>query len=291
MTDAPEPVGRARRLLPGALLASAVLLGCARPAEAQRAGPRAGPGIAVTATIGAYFEDNDRVGHEELLRLPMPLTLGFGSPRSTQLEIEPSAGWHSTPGGTDASGLSWTRFRGYHFFGAAHRASTGPDVEIFFKTQSDSALGFGYTRVMPGWQIAYRFRGDFRATLRARYEFSGGEDPGVSALSRIVVRPMVFLPPAGRFTSWARADIAFDLHGGPRQYNVEANAGLHLGPRGRLTVFAQPRVYIGAASRTSNLWRLRTGMTWSLGNLVVHHGPHESDLRQPTFGESSPSKP
>src|SRR5205085_8474189 len=144
---------------------------------------------------------------------------------------------------------------------------------------------------MPGWQVAWRFHGELRATVRARYEFSGGEDPGVTALSRIVTRSTLYLPPAGRFSLWVRNDIAFDLHGAPNQYNLEGNLSARFGPRRRLTMFVGPRIYVGAASRKSNQWRLRTGLTWTLGNFVVHRAPHESDLRQPTFGDSFPSKP
>jgi hypothetical protein len=245
----------------------------------------------VNATIGAYFEDNSRVGGVDLDRLPVTLTLSLGSPRHTQIDIEPSAGWHVTPAGTDASGFSWTRVRVWHLFGAAHRFSQGPDVEAYLKTESKQSLGYGYNRIMPGWQVAYRFDRELRATVRARYEFSGGEDPGVTALSRIVTRTTLFLPPAGPFSLWVRNDIAFDLHGAPNQYNLEGNLSARTGPHRRLTLYIGPRLYVGAASRRTNQWRLRAGFTWSLGNLVVHHGSHESDLRQPTFGDSFPSKP
>jgi hypothetical protein len=173
--------------------------------------------------------------------------------------------------------MSWTRVRLFHFFGASHRFSTGPDVETYLETESHPSLGYGYTRVMPGWQFQYHVRGDFRFLLRARYEFSGGEDPGVSSLSRIVVRPTLCLPRAGTFTIWVRTDLAFYLDGGPNQYNVEGAVGWQLGRQRRLSIGLQPRIYVGAASRARNLARLRAGLTYSLGTLALHHPHPESD--------------
>jgi hypothetical protein len=259
-------------------------------AIAVAAGPLSAQSRAIGASLGAFVEDYDRVGDESFQRLPLTLTLGMGAPRSTQLEIELAGGRHRAALVTDATGMSWTRMRLFHLVAIGPRVAIGPDVEVYLKTESSPSLGLGYNRVMPGIQAALALGGEWRTTIRARYEFSGGEDAGVTALSRIVVRPTLFLPHAGRLSSWVRGDIAFDLHGGANQYNVENWLGFRFGPQRRLTLSLQSRLYVGAASRTRNLWRIRTGLTWSLGEISMHHAPHESDLRRATFGESSPSK-
>ncbi|HEY2805505.1 MAG TPA: hypothetical protein VGI92_06550 [Gemmatimonadales bacterium] len=242
-------------------------------ARAQSA--RGGPDIG--GTLGAYLEDNIEVGNATQLRLPVPLVLSLGSPRRAQLDIEPAWGWFSAPGVPTVSGISYSRVRLFYFFGAANRFSIGPDVEAYLKTERVLPLGFGYDRIMPGIQASYKIKGDFRTILRVRYEGSLDEDSGVSKLRRIAVRPSVYLPRAGAVTSWLRSDILIDIHGAPTQYNVEGYAGLGVGPTRRLTLFVEPRVYVGAASRTKNLWRLRSGLTWSLGGLTVHRPPQSSE--------------
>lgn len=260
---------------------AAISIAAARaPVRAQQPGqtsPRRG--LPVTATIGALFEEYNRAGDENLMRLPVPFVLGIGAPgapRRTQLEIEPAAGWHHAGATTDASGWSWTRLRFFHFLGAGRRFSHGPDVEVLVETESRPALGYGYTRIMPAWTFAYRIRGPLRATVRARYEFSVGEDPGVTDVSRVVTRSTLFLPPAEPFAFWVRNDAAVDLHGGPGQYNVEAHASLRTGPDRRLLVFAQHRTYVGSASRTLNHWRLRTGVVWTIGDIANHQPQPET---------------
>ena len=238
-------------------------------------------GTPVGGTIGAYLEENYEVGDAVLTRIPVPLVLSIGSPRRGQLDIEPAFGWFSKPGAATVSGLTYTRLRFFWFFGAAHRLSVGPDVEAYAKTERVQPLGFGYDRIMPGIQAAYRIRGDFRAIFRVRYEGSFDEDSGVSKVRRIALRPSIYFPRAGALTSWLRSDLLLDLHGAPTQYNVEGYAGLGVGPARRMTLFVQPRVYVGAASRTKNLWRLRSGLTWSLGSLTVHRPPQSSDRHLP----------
>jgi hypothetical protein len=197
-------------------------------------------------------------------------TLGSGQPRSTQLEIEPALGWHTTAGAEDASGLSYTRLRAYHFFGSG-RLTVGPDVEMYLKTESVQILGYGYDRFMPGVQAALALPGGWRTTLRTRYEFTADENPGVGSFGRVVVRPTLYSPPLGRWSFWGRGDLLYYKDGRPSEYNVEALAAVKADPARRLTLFVEPRVYVGAAVRAKHLWRLRSGFVWSLGDLVVHH--------------------
>ena len=262
------------------ILAALLLLTAFGEARAQ--GPR---GTAVGATIGAYLEENYEDGEALLTRLPVPLVFTAGNPRRAQLDLEPAWGWYSEPQVCTASGpcptartsgLSYSRVRFFYFFGAKGRISVGPDVEAYLKTEAHQPLGFGYDRIMPGIQAAYRIRGDFRAILRLRYEGSFDEDSGVSKLRRIALRPSVYFPRAGGWSTWLRSDFLFDIHGAPTQYNVEGYAGLGVGRARRLTLFVEPRVYVGAASRTKNLWRLRSGLTWSLGGLTIHRPPQSS---------------
>ena len=260
---------------------AALLLACAAPVRAQ---------IALAASIGSTFEDNLKAGDQELVRLSLPLTLGSGSPRSTQIEFEPAAAWHINAGTTDASGLGYTRLRAYHMLRLSHRFAIGPDIEIFFKTESQLSLGFGFTRFMPGLVAGGDLGHGLRTIVRARYEFSGSEDPGVKSLGRLTIRPTLYWPALGRATFWTRGDVIFDMHGAGNQYNVEGNASMRLDRGRRLTLFLQPRAYLGHNARASSLWRVRTGLSWSLGDLVVRRGPRESDLRRATIGESSPSK-
>lgn len=259
-----------------------LLLAGAAPLSAQ---------LALAASIGSTFEDNLRPGSQELLRLSLPLTLGSGSPRTTQIEFEPAAAWHITAGTTDASGLGYTRLRAYHMLRLTHGFAVGPDLEIFFKTESQVSLGFGFTRIMPGIVAAGDLGHGLRTIVRARYEFSGSEDPGVTSLGRLTIRPTLFWPAVGRASFWTRGDVIFDMHGKGRQYNLESNASLRLDGGRRLTLFLQPRAYLGHQARASSLWRVRTGLAWSLGDVVVRRGPRESDLRPTPIGESSPSKP
>lgn len=232
--------------------------------------PRAQQPAPIQGSLGMTFEDNFRRGDVELVRMPLLWSFGRGQPRRTLLEIEPSLGWHVTAGTTDASGLSYTRVRFYHVLPLGHGFSIGPDIEAYLKTESDTSLGFGYDRFMPGFQVGWQFRGDWRLNLRSRYEFSGGEDPGVKSLGRVLVRPAIYSAPLGRWSFWVRTDLIFDMHGGANQYNVEWLAGFRPDRHKRLTVYVEPRFYVGYASRTTNLWRLRSGLTWSLGDLVSH---------------------
>ena len=247
------------------IVAALVLAACAAARVAAQAP------APVQASIGAGLEDNVRRGGIELVRMPLTWGFGKGSPRTTLLEIEPSFGWHVNNGAVDQSGLGYTRIRFYHLLPLGGGFSIGPDVETYLKTETDDSLGLGYNRFMPGVQLSYLAPSGWRPILRARYEFSGGEDPGVKSLGRILLRPTVYSPAFGRVSFWARADFAFDLHGAPTTYNVEGLAAVRVGADGRLTVFVEPRVYIGYDSRTSNLWRLRSGLTWSLGELGPHH--------------------
>jgi len=265
-----------------AALATLFLFAGAAPLGAQ---------LALAASIGTTFEDNIRPGSKELLRLSFPFTLGTGSPRSTQFEFEPAAAWHLDSGVTDASGLGYTRVRAFHAFRVSSRFGIGPDFEVFFKTESHSNLGFGFTRLMPGLVAGANLGRGYRASMRARYEFSGSEDPGVTSLGRLTIRPTLFWPAVGRFTFWTRGDIIFDLHGRGQSYNLEGNAAAAIDHGHRLSLFVQPRAYLGETARAVSLWRVRSGLVWSLGDFVVRHGPRESDLRRLTIGESSQSKP
>jgi hypothetical protein len=241
------------------------------PAQ-ERATTPAGPSVApFQQSIGAYLETNAEPGDRDLIRLPVLWALGAGQPRITVLELEPAVAWHFTGGGGDASGTSYTRVRFYHLYGAGHRLSVGPDFEAYLKTESDTSLGYGYDRIMPGVQASLQLSRGWRTTLRARYEFTAYENPGVSPFGRVVVRPSVYPPPLGRWSFWGRGDLAFDVHGKPSQYNVEALAALRPDARRRLTLFLAPRIYVGAAARAKNLWRLRSGFSWSLGDVATRH--------------------
>jgi len=252
------------------LLLGALLAAGAAPSRAQ---------LALAASIGTTFEDNIRPGNQELIRLALPLTLGAGSPRHTQIEFEPAAAWHITAGATDASGIGYTRLRAYHMLRIASGFAIGPDFEIFFKTESAPSLGFGFTRIMPGLVAGGSLGHGLHTIVRARYEFSGSEDPGVTSLGRLTIRPTLFWPPLGRATLWLRGDVIFDMHGKGRSYNMEGNATVRVDPGHRLTAFLQPRAYLGHNARAASLWRVRAGLAWSLGHLVVRRGPRESDWR------------
>ncbi len=252
--------------------AAALALGLALPASltAQERAPVPGPPAAFQQSIGTLFETNVESGNRDLIRMPVVWSVDATQRRTTQLEIEPALGWHVTGGVGDASGLSYTRVRFYHLFGDGGLA-VGPDIETFLKTESDTSLGYGFYRIMPGVQASLLLPRGWRATLRARYEFSVDENPGVAALGRVVVRPTMYLPPVGRWSFWGRADLALDVHGKPNQYNVEVLAAVRPDARRRLMLFFEPRVYVGAAARAKSLWRLRSGLRWSLGDLVLHH--------------------
>lgn len=238
-------------------------------------------GGTITGTIGTVYEDNVKPGDKALVRLTVPLFLGPPD-RSSQLEIEPAVGWHRTGGVTDASGWSYTRLRAYHYFNAAGRVSVAPEIETFLKTESKPGiLGYGFLRLMPGVTVRYRAAHQVIATVRGRWEFSEGESPGIKPLGRITIRPTLFFPPVGRWSFWSRGDIIFDQHGGGIQYNVESNATLRLTRKRRLALYAQPRIYLGAAARASNLWRLRSGVVWSLGDFHLRHDPHRGDFEAP----------
>jgi hypothetical protein len=255
---------------PAAAFVAALALAAPLAAQERTATPRlsAAP---LQLSVGSYLETNVEPGDRDLIRVPVLWSLGAGQPRITLLEIEPSLGWHMTGGAEDGSGISYTRVRFYHFFGAGHTLMVGPDVEAYIKTESDTSLGYGYDRLMPGVQAALQLPRGWRTTLRARYEFTEDENPGVSPFGRLVLRPSVYPPPVGRWSFWGRGDLAFDVHGKPSQYNVEALASVRPDARRRLTLFLEPRIYIGAAARAKNLWRLRSGFTWSLGDLATRH--------------------
>ncbi|MFI5207103.1 MAG: hypothetical protein ACHQX4_03705 [Gemmatimonadales bacterium] len=238
---------------------------------AQESGSAPGrPRAPLQQSIGTYLESNIETGDQDLMRLPVLWSLGAGSPRVVLLEIEPALGWHFTGGTGDASGLSYTRLRFYHFFGSG-RLTVGPDIEAYIKTESNELLGYGYDRFMPGVQASLALPRGWRTVFRVRYEFTEDENPGVTPFGRVVLRPAVYPPPIERWAFWARGDLAFDVHGQPGQYNVEALASVRPDARRRLTLFVEPRVYLGAASRAKNLWRLRSGFSWSLGDVVLHH--------------------
>lgn len=252
---------------------AAVALALALPAAltAQEGAPApARPAAPFQQSVGTYFESNFEPGDQDLIRMPVVWALGAGSPRVTSLEIEPSLGWHFTGGAGDASGISSTRIRFYHFYGSG-RLTFGPDIEAYVKTESNALLGYGYDRFMPGMQAALLMSNGWRTILRVRYEVTEDEDPGVTPFGRVVVRPSLYPPATGRWSFWTRGDLAFDVHGKPGQYNVEALASVRPDARRRLTLFVEPRIYIGAASRARSLWRLRSGFIWSLGDVVLHH--------------------
>ena len=246
---------------------------------ALSAAPLLAQGTPMAGSVTTYLEKNAQPGDEDVLRLPVMFAFDLGSPRTSQFLVEPSAGWHSVGGTTDASGFSYTRLRGYHYFGGHNRFTWGPDVEIFLKTESDVQLGFGTNIIMPGFNLGYRLSPRWKVNLRTRFEFTGGEDPGVASRKRITFRPTLFFPPVGRFSSWIRSDFTTDLENGSKRYNVEANATLKVDPHQRLAVVVWPRIYLGETTRASNLWRLRAGLQWSLGSVMVGHGTHTNDLR------------
>jgi hypothetical protein len=250
--------------------AAAIAVALALPASlaAQEGAPLGRP-APLQQSVGAYFESNFEPGDQDLYRMPVVWSVGSGSPRVTLLEVEPSVGWHFTGGTEDGSGLSYTRVRFYHFYGSG-RLTIGPDFEAYIKTESNPLVGLGYDRLMPGVQAALASNG-WRTILRVRYEVTEDESPGVTAFGRVVVRPSLYPPPIGRWSFWARGDLAFDVHGNPNQYNVEALASVRPDARRRLTLFIEPRLYVGAAARARNLWRMRSGLSWSLGDLVLHH--------------------
>jgi hypothetical protein len=250
-----------------ALLLPASLLAQERTDAPAPSHPPAAP---FQQSVGALFETNVDAGDQDLVRVPVTWSLGAGSPRTTLLEIEPAFGMHTTAGMEDASGLSYTRVRFYHFFGSG-RLTVGPDAEAYFKTESKPSLGYGYDRIMPGVQASLQLPGGWRTVLRARYEFTADESPGVSSFGRVVLRSTLYTPPIGRWSFWARGDLAFDVHDNPSQYNVEALASVRPDARRRLTLFVEPRIYVGAAARAKHLWRLRSGFSWSLGGFVLHH--------------------
>ncbi len=252
-------------------LGATLMLGAANAAAQARSSAQA-----IGGTIGAYLEENYEVGDALQTRLPVPLVFSMGSPRKAQLDIEPAFGWFSKPGAATISGLSYSRLRFFWFFGSANRLSIGPDVEAYVKTERVLSLGYGYDRVMPGIQASWKIHGDFRTNFRVRYEYSVNEDSGVTKVRRVAVRPSIYFPKTHNLSTWLRSDILLDVHGAPTQYNVEGYAGLGVGPAHRLTLFVEPRLYVGAASRTKNLWRLRSGLNWSLGGLTVHRPPQSS---------------
>lgn len=253
---------------------SAIALGIALalPASlgAQERTPARAQPAPLQQSLGTYLESNFEPGDQDLLRMPVTWSVGAGSPRVTLLEIEPALGWHFTGGAEDASGLSYTRVRFYHFFGSG-RLTVGPDFEAYIKTESSTILGLGYDRLMPGVQAALSLPHGWRTIFRVRYEVTEDESPGVTPFGRIVLRPSLYPPPIGRWSFWTRGDLQFDVHGKPSQYNVEALASVRPDARRRLTLFVEPRVYLGDAARAKNLWRLRSGFSWSLGDLVLHH--------------------
>ncbi|MFI5278967.1 MAG: hypothetical protein ACHQU1_00620 [Gemmatimonadales bacterium] len=238
----------------------------ATPLAAQERAVPAG----VPTSLGATFETNVDPGDRDLVRMPIQWSLGSGLPRTTRIEVEPSLGWHLTAGTEDASGLSYTRVRIYHVFGS-DRLGVGPDFEAILKTESTASLAYGYDRFMPGFQAAILPGGGWRATLRARYEWTAGEDPGVTPFRRVAIRPTLYTPPVWRLSFWARGDLMRYTDSRPNEYNVEAFAALKPDAGRRLTLFVEQRVYVGAAARAKHLWRLRSGVVWSLGNFVLHH--------------------
>ena len=221
--------------------------------------------------VTATYEDNARPGGEHFIRLPVTITLGLGTPRNTQLEIEGGAGFHSLGDSTDATGAAFTRIRFFHFFNAAGRFSIGPDAEVFLKTESSPRLGFGYARFLPGLVLGYRIHGALRTIVRARYEFTSDESPGTAGKRRLAVRPALFFTPRGAWSGWLRGDAIVDLRGAPPQYNVELNAARRFGRSARLGAFIQPRLYLGDAARARNSWRLRIGALYSLGGVILRH--------------------
>jgi hypothetical protein len=241
------------------------LLVAAPLAAQERAAPTGTP-----TSLGATFETNVDLGDKDLVRMPITWSLGSGLLGTTRIEIEPSLGWHLTAGVEDASGFSYTRVRVYHVFGS-DRLGIGPDFEAILKTESTASLAYGYDRFMPGLQAAIMPGGGWRATLRARYEWTAGEDPGVTPFRRVAIRPTIFSPPIGRLSFWGRGDLLRYTDGRPNECNVEALAAVKPDAGRRLTLFVEQRVYVGAAARAKHLWRLRSGAIWSLGNLVLHH--------------------
>jgi hypothetical protein len=221
-------------------------------------------------SIGATFETNVDPGDRDLVRVPIQFALGTGLPQTTRIEVEPSLGWHLTAGTEDASGFSYTRVRIYHVFGS-DRLGVGPDFEALLKTESVQSLAYGQDRFMPGLQAAILPGGGWRATLRARYEWTADEDAGVKPFGRVAIRPTIYSPPIGRLSFWGRGDWLRYTDGRPDEYNVEGLAAVKPDAGRRLTLFVEERVYVGAAARAKHLWRLRSGFTWSLGNLVLHH--------------------
>ena len=101
-----------------------------RAQESERAPARPAP---LQQSLGTYLESNWEPGDQDLLRMPVTWSIGSGSPRVTLLELEPAVGWHFTGGSEDASGLSYTRVRFYHFYGSG-RLTVGPDFEAYIKT-------------------------------------------------------------------------------------------------------------------------------------------------------------
>jgi hypothetical protein len=252
--------------------AAALALALALPASlgAQVSAPAPALPARLQQSVGTYLESNFEPGDQDLIRMPITWSVGAGSPRTTLLEIEPALGWHFTGGTGDGSGLSYTRVRFYHFYGSG-RLTLGPDIEAYVKTESSTLLGLGYDRLMPGVQASLSLPRGWRTVFRVRYEVTEDESPGVTPFARVVLRPAVFLPPIGRWSFWGRGDLQFDVHGKASQYNVEALAAVRPDARRRLTLFVEPRVYVSAAARAKNLWRLRSGLVWSLGDLVLHH--------------------
>ena len=242
----------------------------ARPLAAQeRLAPREAP-AGTPQAVGATFETNVDPGARDLVRMPVQWALGTGLPGTTRIEIEPSLGWHVTGGTEDASGFSYTRLRAYHVFGPG-RWGLGPDFEAILKTESTPSLAFGSDRFMPGIQAALLPGRGWRATVRARYEWTADEDPGVVPYRRVAVRPTLYSPPFGRFSFWARGDLLRYTDARPSEYNVEALAAVRPDAGRRLTLFIEQRLYVGDAARAKHLWRLRSGLVWSLGNVVLHH--------------------
>lgn len=264
-----------------ALLMTLTLALCQPPATLSAQGTQgARGGTPVTLEIGSYAEDHLRPGDETWLRVPLMLTLSVGSPRSTRIEFEPSsAAWHTVNGVTDASGRGPTRLRAWHLFGANRRISAGPDYEMYAKTESQTSLGYGYWLLMPGFQVSYNAGRNWRLVYRTRFEYSAGEDAGVTSVSRVTLRPMVVFPPGQRLSSWLRTDATIDFHTHKLRNNIEGNVSLKVDPARRLALYAQPRLYVGGNARARQFWRLRAGFSWTLTSGSVGAATKAEDAR------------